>query len=98
MESEQISRDFGPQPLDAIMSERGIGNHVLVDASGEHLTHKEVAKGRKGRRLTPNLMGKITRAMNLVAPNEPAWLPSDLFNYAGEVRKSWGARAPVSGL
>lgn len=82
MESDKSVREFGPQPLDAIMTEAGLDNHALVAASGEFLTHKEVAKGRKGRRLTPNLMGKIARALNVVYPREPAWLPRDLFTYA----------------
>jgi hypothetical protein len=54
--------NLGPQPLDRLMTERGLDNHVLVAASPEHLTHKQVAKARKGRRLTANLQGKIQRA------------------------------------
>ncbi|MFM7179892.1 MAG: hypothetical protein ACKO2G_00210 [Verrucomicrobiales bacterium] len=86
MENDKSVREFGVQPLDAIMAEAGLENHALVEASGEFLTHKEVAKGRKGRRLTPNLMGKITRALNRVLPREPAWQPKDLFTYAAKNR------------
>ena len=84
MENDKLVREFGPQPLDALMNEAGLENHALVAASGEFLTHKEVAKGRKGRKLTPNLMGKIARALNQVLPREPAWQPRDLFTYAGK--------------
>ncbi len=84
MENDKSVREFGPQPIDAIMAEAGLDNHTLVAASGEFLTHKEVAKGRKGRRLTPNLMGKIARALNQVLPREPAWQPRDLFTYTGK--------------
>lgn len=84
MENDKSVREFGTQPLDTLMTEAGLENHGLVAASGEFLTHKEVAKGRKGRRLTPNLMGKIARALNRVLPREPAWQPSDLFTYAGK--------------
>ena len=86
MENDKSVREFGPQPLDGIMAEAGLDNHALVAASGEFLTHKEVAKGRKGRRLTPNLMGKIARALNRVLPREPAWQPRDLFTYAVKTR------------
>lgn len=96
METHEPTRDLGPQPLDALLLELQIDNHALVAASGEHLTHKEVAKGRKGRRLSPNLIAKITRAMNLVAPKDPAWQPADLFNYAGQVRRAWSPQGEKS--
>lgn len=83
MENDKSVREFGPQPLDGILTEAGLDNHALVAVSGEHLTHKEVAKGRKGRRLTPNLMGKIARALQRAHPREPAWQPKDLFTYTG---------------
>lgn len=86
MENDKSVREFGPQPLDTIMAEAGVENHALVEASGEFLTHKEVAKGRKGRRLTPNLMGKIARALNRALPRDPAWQPRDLFTYAVKTR------------
>ena len=88
MEIDKSVREFGPQPLDAIMTEAGLDNHALVAASGEFLTHKEVAKGRKGRRLTPNLMGKIARALTVVLPREPAWQPKDLFTYAVKAKST----------
>ena len=58
------TRDHGPQPLDAMMKAWGLGNHELVAASAEQLTHKQARKARKGRQLTLHLMQKVTRAFN----------------------------------
>jgi len=55
---------LGVQPLDAIMEEQGLKNHDLVAASMEGLTHKQVQKGRKGRRLTRNIQDKIVLALS----------------------------------
>ena len=73
--------EAGPQPLDTLMPELGLDNHALVAASAEHLTHKEVQKGRRGRRLTANLQGKIVRALSAVA-GQP-FAARDLFTYEG---------------
>jgi hypothetical protein len=82
--------DFGPQPLDALMTEMGIENHELVAASTEQLTHKQVQKGRKGRRLTPKVQRKVVAALNAVCRERGAgegesrvFAVSDLFNYHG---------------
>jgi hypothetical protein len=72
--------DLGPQPLDEIMTRLGISNDDLVRVSKEQLTHKMVQKGRKGRRLTPNVQGKILNAVNSVRPDGNFTL-NDLFNY-----------------
>ena len=56
--------NFGIQPLDQVMEELGLKNHDLVAASSDGLTHKQVQKGRKGRRLTRNMQDKITRALS----------------------------------
>lgn len=84
------SFDFGPQPLDALLTEMGIENHELVAASTEQLTHKQVQKGRKGRRLTPKVQRKIAAALNAVCRNRSAaegearvFAAADLFNYHG---------------
>ena len=53
-------RDLGLQPLDKMMNEWGIDNHQLVEVSTEQLTHKQVQKARKGRRLTLKMMQKVT--------------------------------------
>lgn len=58
----------------------GLQNHDLVQASQEQLTHKMVAKGRKGRALSLNVQGKILRAVNAAQSQEKLTL-EDLFNY-----------------
>lgn len=82
------SFDFGPQPLDALLTEMGIENHELVAASTEQLTHKQVQKGRKGRRLTPKVQRKIAAALNALCRargqgDAKAFAAADLFNYHG---------------
>lgn len=72
-------REFGPQPLDKIMEERGLASHDLVAASNEGLTHKQVQKGRKGRRLTRNIQDKIVTA--LCAAAGAGYARTDLFTY-----------------
>jgi hypothetical protein len=71
--------DLGAQPLDALIEETGLKNHDLVEASTEGLTHKQVSKGRKGRRLTRNIQEKILAALNEAADRE--FSLADLFNY-----------------
>lgn len=72
----------GMQPLDRILLERKIQNTDLVEKSAEQLTHKMVAKGRKGRQLTLNAQLKILRALN-ACQSEKRFNLSDLFNYGG---------------
>ena len=50
--------------LEEIMTALGLKNNDLVKASTEQLTHKMVAKARKGKPLTPNVQMKILRALN----------------------------------
>jgi hypothetical protein len=71
--------ELGVQPLDAIMEERGLKNHDLVAASKDGLTHKQVQKGRKGRRLTRNIQDKITAALSAAAGEN--FTIDTLFNY-----------------
>jgi hypothetical protein len=71
--------ELGVQPLDAIMEEQGIKNHDLVAASKDGLTHKQVNKGRKGRRLTRNIQDKIVVALSAVTDKE--FRAGDLFTY-----------------
>ncbi len=71
--------DLGAQPLDRIMEEQGLKNHDLVAASPDGLTHKQVQKGRKGRRLTRNIQEKILSALLVVTGKKYA--QSDLFTY-----------------
>jgi len=75
-----LPMDCGPQPLDALMTRLNISNHDLVAASTDQLTHKMVAKGRKGRRLTSNAQYKILAALTAARPDETLAL-KDLFTY-----------------
>ena len=77
--SGPVERNLGEQPLAEILAEHSLKAHHLVDASDEQITHKMVARACKGRWLTPNVQGKILRALNL-ATGKTYSLP-DLFNY-----------------
>ena len=56
--------DAGVQPLDRLMTSLGLTNHDLVEAAGVNvLTHKMVAKGRRGRKLTLRTQEKIVAAL-----------------------------------
>lgn len=76
---DDVERDLGEQPLSRLMAEKGLKSHDLVAASTEQITHKMVARGCKGRRLTRNVQGKLLRAFDKVT-GEPRKL-SDLFTY-----------------
>jgi len=70
-QSEYLMQDeFGVQPLDEVMESCSLKNDDLVEASSEQLTHKQVQKARKGRCITPNIKGKIVRALNAVVDKE----------------------------
>ena len=71
--------ELGVQPLDKTMEELGLKNHDLVAASTEGLTHKQVQKGRKGRRLTRNVQDKVVVALSSIA--DKTYARTDLFNY-----------------
>jgi len=71
--------EFGVQPLDQIMEELALKNHDLVAASKDGLTHKQVQKGRNGRRLTLNIQNKITAALSVSTGK--TYVLTDLFNY-----------------
>lgn len=76
---EDLERDLGEQPLSRLMTEKGLRSHDLVAASTEQITHKMVARGCKGRRLTRNVQGKLLRAFDK-ATGEAHKL-TDLFTY-----------------
>lgn len=76
---DEVERDLGEQPLSRLMAEKGLKSHDLVAASTEQITHKMVARGCKGRRLTRNVQGKLLRAFDQ-ATGEAHKL-SDLFTY-----------------
>ena len=82
--TEANSMDVGVQPLDAIMTEKEIRNHDLVAAAPPgFITHKQVQKARKGRRLTTNMQDKILEALNEFSdPDSYAF--RDVFNYRGK--------------
>ena len=73
-----MQNDLKMQPLDAILSSLSLKNDDLVKASSEQLTHKQVQKARKGRHITSNIKGKITRALNTVIKEEK-YAEKDLF-------------------
>jgi hypothetical protein len=76
-----MPQDHVVQPLDQIMESRCLKNDDLVSASIEQLTHKQVQKVRKGRRVTSNIQGKIIRALNAAVENG-AYTQKDLFDFS----------------
>ncbi len=91
-------RDLGNQPLDVMMDAWGMGNHDLVEVSTEQLTHKQVQKARKGRRLTLKMMQKVTRAFNVAIWHQLTdgekesyheYMHRELFNYAKGYDGDW---------
>lgn len=98
---DEISRDHGTQPLDALMTQWGLNNHDLVEAAGKsfaQLNHKQVQKGRKGRQLTLKMMQKLAAGLNdaifLSLPKEKRepfepYLHRHLFNYARGYDAEW---------
>lgn len=86
MGQDEIERNMGVQPLDGIMAEHALGNHDLVAASQEPMTHKAVQRARKGRRLTKHMQQRVAEALNRAVTLqgktvERAWEVSDLFTY-----------------
>lgn len=79
---EDENREMGPQPLDGLMETWGLSNKDLVEVSTEQLTHKQVQKSRKGRRVTANIQGKVLRALNVIAEKKgKVFVIEDLFAY-----------------
>ena len=75
-------REAGKQPLDQLMIKENFRNNDLVSLSEEGLTHKQVSKGRKVRKITKKLQLKILKAWNQL--NNEDLLLDDLFNYLGK--------------
>lgn len=73
------SRDLGEQPLAALLARHGLRPADLVRVSTEQLTHKMVNRGARGRWLTPNVRGKLLRALN--AASGSTYVATDLFDY-----------------
>ena len=63
-------RELGLQPLEGLMIRLKLTSHDLVVASADQLTHKMVAKGRKGRKLTKNAQKKILSAFNALSSGD----------------------------
>ena len=64
------------------MTDAEMRNHDLVEACRDGvLTHKQVAKARRGRKLTRKLQERLLAAWNVAREEERA--VSDLFNYRG---------------
>lgn len=77
-------RDLGPQPLDAVMREHGLGNHDLVALRPVDLTHKAVQRARRGRRLTRRMKLRITEVLNAALAGRGVgrrFGERELFNY-----------------
>ena len=75
---------MGAQPIDAVMTEHGLKNHDVMQMNRGGLTHKQVNKARKGRRLTPKIKVRVTEALNAALKQrgvEKQFVPKDLFNY-----------------
>lgn len=81
---ESSQRDLGMQPLDTLLEEMGLSNHELVSFSTDQLTHKQVQKARKGRRVTVNIQRKILVALNLFLSRKTPEV-TDAGEGAGEV-------------
>ena len=77
--SNDIERNMGIQPLQSIIDEKGLTAHDIVAASDEQITHKMVARGRKGRRLSRKVQFKILKALNTAAETE--YTLKEAFNY-----------------
>ena len=80
-------RNLGIQPLDAFLTAHELHNHDVVAACPAPLTHKAVARARKGRVLTPQTQRRVLEAVNLcLAQRNPEEAPpvmtlDQLFNY-----------------
>jgi len=90
--------ELGDQPLDSLMDAWSLGNHDLVEASTEQLTHKQTQRARKGRRLSLKMMQKLARALNVavwqrLTDEERAtyfeYFHRHLFNYAKGYESGW---------
>ncbi len=80
MTEEKIIRAMGPQPLAEILKKAGLSNSDLVAASTDQLTHKQVQKAGKGRRVSKNIQTKILNALRAACPDEKHER-GDLFTY-----------------
>ncbi len=78
--------DVGLQPIDAFLTSHSFSNHdIVAAAAGSGLTHKVVAKARKGRALTARAQKKLLAAVSTHCRSQGVTVPGmpDLFNYRG---------------
>ena len=81
---ENINMELGVQPLDTLMQRNGWSNNDIVNHSKNNfITHKQVQKARKGRRLTIKTQQKILLAVNAYS-NKEDFMLKDLFTYVGK--------------
>jgi hypothetical protein len=66
------------QPFDRLLNDLQLTPQDLVRASKEQLTFKQVQKARAGKIITPNIQGKILRALN-VCSSDKKYTLSELF-------------------
>lgn len=79
----QAPMEAGIQPIDALLARLGLRNHDLVAAAPGPLTHKEVGKARRGRRLTARTQRRVLAALNATGAEGSPFELADLFNYQG---------------
>lgn len=72
-------REYGPQPIAALMEKHGLKAHDLVAASTEQITHKMVSRACKGRKLSRRVQLKLVNALNNAT--EQQYKLRDLFTY-----------------
>jgi len=77
--SEDLKRNMGEQPIANILENLGLKPTDLVNASSEQITYKMISRACKGRRLTPNVQGKILRALERASGR--TFSTNQLFNY-----------------
>ena len=80
--SEQNDMEAGVQPLDQLIVDAGLRNNDLVKISDNGLTHKQVSKARRGRKITRRMQLKVLSAWNSLIDHES--VIDDLFNYVGK--------------
>jgi len=77
-----LNLNLGIQPLDSLMIKNEWTNNFIVKNSLSQLTHKQIQKGRKGRRLTTKIQDRILESINICLFPDKVEI-SDLFTYYG---------------
>ena len=80
---DDLKLNLGVQPLDTLMIKNKWTNNFIVKNSLSQLTHKQLQKGRKGRRLTAKIQDKILHSVNKCLFPDKITM-SDLFTYYGK--------------